>query len=282
MRKLSFEENLRHRLQDLPRFHYRDDRTRPSEGMMFLALGAVAGIAAGVVVAQKFGGFSALATKLRERLGGADDELVTDEFEEDDYDEEGDEDDLEELSPLEELEERVLEAYHNDPVLSERAIDIGAIDEGIIELTGWVYAAAEAEHAVTVARGTPGVDTVLNRLAVRAEEDQLEDAAERYEAGDASLIESHWEGQSVGMGRKRQGNSSEPDRNIDPKPHLEDKWMNEDEAYRSAADAMDGVAERRKKPPAHRGSRTDGSAISPSGVPKADNVANPEDAPPTV
>lgn len=281
MRKLSFEENLRHRLHDLPRFRYRDERTRPSEGVILLAVGAAIGIAAGVAVAQKFGGFSALATRLRERLGeSTEEEFVAEdyeEYEEEDEDEEGDE----ELSPLEELEERVLEAYHNDPILSERAIDIGAIDEGIIELTGWVYAAGEAEHAVTVARGTPGVDTVLNRLTIRAEEDQLEDAADRYVAGDESLTEAHWEGQGVGMGRNRQGNSSEPDRNVDPKPALEDKWMNEDEAYRSAADAVEGIAERRKKPPAHRGGRSDGSAISPSGVPKADNVAKPEEAPPT-
>lgn len=281
MRKLSFEENLRHRLHDVPRFRYRDKGSRPSEGMIFLALGAVAGIAAGVIVAQKFGGFSALATKLRERLGGeeVEEEFVTDEYEE--YDEDEDGDDNDELSPLEELEERVLEAYHNDPILSERAIDIGAIDEGIIELTGWVYAASETEHAVTVARGTPGVDTVLNRLTVRAEEDQLEDSAERYEAGDDRLTESHWEGQGVGMGRQRQGNSSEHNRNVDPKPALEDKWMNEAEAYRSAADDVEGTAARTKKPPVHRGGRADGSAISPSGVPKADNVANPEDVPPS-
>jgi len=279
MSKLFFEENLRHRLRDLPRFRYRDERPSTSEGMIFLAIGAAAGIAAGVVVAQKFGGFAALATKLRERLGGADEEeFVADEFEE--YDDDEDDED-EELSPLEELEERVLEAYHNDPILSERAIDIGAIDEGIIELTGWVYAASEAEHAVTVARGTPGVDTVLNRLAVRAEEDQLDEAANRYDAGDDRLTESHWEGQSVGMGRSRQGKSTDTDRNVDPKPDLEDKWMNESEAYRAAADPVDGIAERRRKPPAHRGGRADGSAISPSGVPKADNVANPEDVPPS-
>lgn len=280
MRKLSFEENLRHRLRDLPRFRYRDERPRLGEGMLFLALGAVAGIAAGVVVAQKFGGFSALATRLRERLGSeGDEEFVAEEYEEYDDEDEGDEDD-EELSPLEELEERVLEAYHNDPILSERAIDIGAIDEGIIELTGWVYAASDVEHAVTVARGTPGVNTVLNRLAVRSEEDQLEDSAGRYEAGEDRLTESHWEGQGVGMGRARQGNSSEPNRNIDPKPALEDKWMNEDEAYRSAADQIEGTAERRKKPPVPPGGRADGSATSPRGVPKADNVVNPEEAPP--
>lgn len=273
MRKLSFEENLRHRLRDLPRLPYQKQRENTGQGLIYLAIGAVAGITAGVIVAQKFGGFSALATKLRERLGAdEDDEFVADEY--DDYDGE------DELSPLEELEERVLEAYHNDPILSERAIDIGAIDEGIIELTGWVYAASEAEHAVTVARGTPGVDTVLNRLAVRAEDDQLEDAADRYDDGDDSLTESHWEGQRVGMGRKRQGTSGEPDRNTDPKPELEDKWMNEEEAYRSAAEPVEEVVARHKRPPAQRG-RADGSSVSPSGVPKADNVAKPEEAPPS-
>lgn len=277
MRKLSFEENLRHRLHDLPRFRDRDEGRRGGEGLLFLVLGAAAGIAAGVIVAQKFGGFSALANRVKERLNVADDEFVADEYE---YDEEEDYGDDEELSPLEELEERVLEAYHNDPILSERAIDIGAIDEGIIELTGWVYAASEAEHAVTVARGTPGVATVLNRLAVRAEEDQLEDAADRYDDGDDSLTEAHWEGQNVGMGRKRQGSSTDPDRNMDPKPVLEDKWMSEAEAYRSAAEPIDAITEQRKRPPSHRG-RNDGSAVSPSGVPKADNVANPEEAPPS-
>lgn len=281
MRKLSFEENLRHRLNDVPRFRYRDENRGTGEGLIFLAIGAAAGIAAGVVVAQKFGGFSALAAKIREQLGGAEeDEFVADEYDEYEDDDDDDSFDDEELSPLEELEQRVLEAYHNDPILSERAIDIGAIDEGIIELTGWVYAASETEHAVTVARGTPGVSTVLNRLAVRAEEDQLGDSAERYEAGEDRLTESHWEGQGVGMGRKRQGNSDEPDRNVDPKPGLEDRWMSEEEAYRSAAGPVDTSSGRRKRPPASRG-RADGSAESPTGVPKADDVANPEETPPS-
>jgi hypothetical protein len=278
MRKLSFEENLRHRLRDLPRFRDRDESRRSGEGVLFLILGAAAGIAAGVVVAQKFGGFSALATKVKERLNVGDDEFVADEY--DEYGEEDDYGDDEELSPLEELEERVLEAYHNDPILSERAIDIGAIDEGIIELTGWVYAASEAEHAVTVARGTPGVATVLNRLAVRAEEDQLEDSIDRYEDGDDRFTEAHWEGQGVGMGRKRQGKSSDPDRNVDPKPVLEDKWMSEPEAYRTAAEPVDAITQHNKRPPSHRG-RSDGSAVSPGGVPKGDNVADSEEAPPS-
>jgi hypothetical protein len=280
MRKLSFEENLRHRLNDLPRFRSRDLPVS-NEGFIYLAIGAAVGLAAGVAVAQKFGGFGSLATKLRERLGVEDE---GEEYAADEYDEFGEDDDFDdehELSPLEELEVRVLEAYHNDPILSERAIDIGAIDEGIIELTGWVYAASEAEHAVTVARGTPGVDTVLNRLAVRAEEDQMDDAVERYEDGDDQLTESHWHGQGVGMGRRRQGNSSEADRHLDPKPELEDRWLSEEEAVRSAAGPVDNVGVGRKKSDASSRGRADGSAKSPGGVPKADNVANPEEAPPS-
>jgi hypothetical protein len=281
MRKLSFEENLRHRLDELPRFRYRE-RTSHTEGLLFLAVGAAAGLAAGALLAQRYGGLGALTSRLRERFGGEAEGEVEDyrgnEYGED-YDEYEDEDEGDEsaLSPTEELEERVLEAYHNDPVLSERAIDIGAIDEGIIELTGWVYAADEAEHAVTVARGTPGVETVVNRLTVRAQEDQFEDAADRYAGGDDQLTEAHWEGQRVGTGRPRQGKSGDPGRHADPKVHLEDRWMNEEEAYREAADSVEGLAERRRRAKLPEG-RTDGSPVAPGGVPKGDHVQNPEEA----
>lgn len=274
MRKVSFEENLRHRLRDVPRFRYREESSS-SQGIVFLAVGAVAGLAAGVVLAQHYGGLGALTSRLRERFGaeGTEGEYVGEE-----YDEEF-EGDAEELSPTEELEERVLEAYHNDPVLSERAVDIGAIDEGIIELTGWVYSAEESEHAVTVARGTPGVDTVVNRLAVRAEEDRIEDSAEHYKAGDEQFTEAHWEGQRVGTGRTRQGHSGEPGRHADPKVDLEDHWMSEEEAYREAAEPVEGLAERRAPKEKPKSGRNDGSAVTPTGVPKADHVANPEESP---
>ncbi len=62
---------------------------------------------------------------------------------------------------------RVLEAFRNDPVLLDRPIDIGAIGSGIVELTGWVDSPEEIRHATTLARGTIGVATVVNRLAVR-------------------------------------------------------------------------------------------------------------------
>ena len=65
------------------------------------------------------------------------------------------------------LEARVLEAFHNDPVLRERAIDIGAIAEGVIELTGWVHADSEVAHAITIAGGVPDVHHVVDQLSVR-------------------------------------------------------------------------------------------------------------------
>ena len=67
----------------------------------------------------------------------------------------------------EELESRVLEAFRNDPVLEARAIDIGAVGAGTIELTGWVDSTAEIAHAITLARGVPGVTSVNDQLAVR-------------------------------------------------------------------------------------------------------------------
>jgi len=65
------------------------------------------------------------------------------------------------------LEARVLEAFHHDPVLRERAIDIGAIAAGVIELTGWVHSDHEVEHAITIAGGVPDVFHVVDQLAVR-------------------------------------------------------------------------------------------------------------------
>src|SRR5574338_1696068 len=133
---------------------YRDDDSQTS-GLLFLAAGAVLGLAAGLVVADRFGGFSSLTARLRERVARRrdEDDYESDELVEDD----------------EALEERVLEAFRNDPILSERAVDIGAIGDGIIELTGWVHEPDEATHAVTITRGVPGVETVVNRLDVRME-----------------------------------------------------------------------------------------------------------------
>ncbi|HEX6575596.1 MAG TPA: BON domain-containing protein [Gemmatimonadaceae bacterium] len=274
-------------------FRYRDDDSNVASAL-YVALGALAGFAAGVVVAQQYGGFSGLTSKIRDRIGNLrNGDSFGDEDEEDSqlgahahdhqYDEDEDDADYDDetddgpLDATEELEERVLEAFRNDPILSERAIDIGAIDEGIVELTGWVNADDEAQQAVVVARGVPGVDTVVNRLSVRAEEDLYDELADRYEDGDPSLTEGQWEGQSVGTGQRRQGTSAEIDRHEDPRVELEEKVL--DKQYLDADEEADIKAERRHRAKPPRGGRTDGSPIAPSGVPKSDHVADPLNAP---
>lgn len=276
MRKLSFEEKLRHRLAHLPRFRYRDE-DRPVEGVLYLTVGAVAGMAAGMLLAQKYGGFGAITSRLRGRYAGhGAGEERHGRYDGGAYDEE----EFAELTPLEELEERVLDAYHNDPVLCERAIDIGAIDEGIIELTGWVHSADEATHAVTVARGTPGVETVVNRIVVREDEDRYTDQARRFAEGDEDLTEARWEGQQVGIGRSRQGNSADPGRHASPKVPLEERWLTAEEGYREAAeDIPEMTGERPPRRAAAEGDRTGGAPITPTGVPKGDHVADPLHAP---
>lgn len=263
-------------------FRYRHRRER-SGGLAFLAAGAIAGLAAGVLLAQRFGGLSGITSLVRERFAEHDDSDTQSSYDGEAGYEYGDDadgelsDDLEDDDVDEVLEERVLEAFRNDPILSERAIDIGAVGDAIIELTGYVYSTDESTHAVTVTRGVPGVDTVVNRLAVREEEEEFEDSARRYADGDDRLTEARWEGMRVGTGQRRQGNSAELDRHADPKTRLEERSMREEQALDAAADDIDGLAERRtagKTPP--KGDRTGGAPIAPSGVPKSDHVAEPE------
>lgn len=280
-------------------FRYRDEESSSSTLFLSAAAGALAGFAVGVLVTQRMGGVAGITARLRERFGQALGDSESDELEggeqqyADDYrhaEAFSHTDDLHELDEFDEqvardedadveLEERVLEAFRNDPLLSERAIDIGAIGGGIIELSGWVDADEEAELAVVLAGGVPGVETVVNRIAIGEEEAMFEDNARRVEEGDPALTEARWEGQQVGTGKRRQGTSSEFDRHADPKPELEDRWQNEQEAVRLAAEETDGLAERRKSTKkTAKGDRTGGAPVAPTGVPKADHVADPEAA----
>ena len=278
------------RYRDEPPYIYAEEEDETSSrSALYIAIGAAAGFAAGVLMAERFGGFKGLTDRLKDTFGagGAGEEEEEFDYEgldEDEFDPDFDEDD-EDLKPskaslngVEELEERVLEAFRNDPILSERAIDIGAVEKGIIELTGWVNSDDESHQAVVIARGVPGVDTVVNRLAIRSDEDLFDDAAHKYEDGDPPFTERHWEGQQVGTGRRRQGNSTEIDRHADPRNVLEDRSLKEDRAFMAAAEDIPDAAERRttKAKKTARGGRNDGSAVAPSGVPKADHVADPE------
>lgn len=274
------------------------DRDTSANSALYVAVGALAGLAAGMLIAQRYGGLSAIGERVsrgvRDRIGdrfgetlgkrfGADREREAAGFrdrgmEAHDYDEEP-LDDEEYGDEGEELEERVLEAFRNDLTLAERAIDIGAIGRGIIELTGWVHADDESHHAVTVTRGVPGVDTVVNRLVVREEEERLDDSSRRYRQGEAEPS-ARWEGQGVGTGRTRQGTSGDPGRHANPKPELEERWQDTGKAVRAAAEDLDGIVAERRQREQLEGDRTGGSPVSPSGVPKSDHVADPASAEP--
>jgi hypothetical protein len=66
------------------------------------------------------------------------------------------------------LEERVLDALHEEPVLSSRSIEIAVVGDGVVELTGSVHAIEEISRASALVRAIPGVSMVLNRIEVRA------------------------------------------------------------------------------------------------------------------
>lgn len=89
------------------------------------------------------------------------DEDLDDDLDDDDDDDEDSDDDAPEIGV------RVLEAFSHDPVLAERAIEIEADDDGAVLLHGTVRASREVSHAVTIARGVPGVTRVRQRLTVR-------------------------------------------------------------------------------------------------------------------
>jgi hypothetical protein len=292
--KVSFEETLRYRHPMSP-FSYRneppyiydeEDDESSSRSALYIAIGAAAGFAAGVLMAERFGGFKGLTDRIKDTFGGGtgeeEEEFDYEGLDDDEFDPDFD-DDAEtpkaSLNGAEELEERVLEAFRNDPILSERAVDIGSVEDGIIELTGIVNSDDEAHQAVVVARGVPGVDTVVNRLVIRTDEELFDTAAHHYEDGDPPFTERHWDGQQVGTGRRRQGNSTEVDRHADPRNVLEDRSLSEDRAFLAAAEEIPETAERRTKTKrSSRGGRTDGSAVAPSGVPKADHVADPAES----
>jgi hypothetical protein len=261
---------------------YRDDDSSATTTVLGVLAGAVAGFAVGMYVAQRTGGLEGIKSRLRRRMPDLESRFTRAHGVEDESDgfDEFEEDELEPEEVDETLEERVLDAFRSDPVLSGRAIDIGSISEGVIELAGWVESEDESERAVTIARGVPGVTTVVNRIALGDEEERFEEAARRFESADEPVAGAHWEGQRVGTGRRRQGTSRDVDRHADPKVHLEERWAREDDALKNAAGDTEGIAERRRgtKQAAPRGDRTGGSPVSPSGVPKADHVAQPVEA----
>jgi BON domain len=179
----------------------RIERPHRDHPWLWLATGAVVGVAIGVLIADKRSGrrssLRGLAGRTRRLAGAAmrqwgplletvgslkewwdapeaeEDEIEesaaeseTDDEDEGTEDDDGDGED-EEAQDEEGLDARVLEAFSNDPVLASRAVEIDSPRDGVIVLYGRVRSDREVRHAVTIARGVPGVVRVRERLTVR-------------------------------------------------------------------------------------------------------------------
>jgi len=186
---------------------YRIRYEEPESGGTFasLMIGAVAGFAVGMLVAQKSGGIAGIAARVKDRWAeleeseADDDELPkTEAAHERDFDDALDEAELEDEESLEAefeaeepdeddvhaaLEDHVLEAFQADSTLRERAIDISAVGDGLIELSGWVDSDDESHHAAAVARRVEGVESVVNRLAIGRADSAEHTRDERREHG---------------------------------------------------------------------------------------------------
>src|ERR1700687_4335650 len=133
------------RYRDEPPYIYSEEEEEEepsSRSALYIAIGAAAGFAAGVLMAERFGGFKGLTDRIKDTFGGGtgeEEEFDYEGLDEDEFDPDFDDDfdtPKSSLNGAEELEERVLEAFRNDPPLSERAVDIGSGEGGMIEVSG--------------------------------------------------------------------------------------------------------------------------------------------------
>lgn len=261
---------------------YRDESPSVGGTLASIVAGALAGFAVGVVVAQKMGGLSGIATRINRRFPDLDDGSdLHHGYGEDDAD------DLD-VDGAAFLEEEVLDAFERDPVLSERAIDIASVGTGVIELSGWVHNEAESRRAEAVTRRVAGVEAVVNRLSSEDDPETQppdDDAAHEDEDTSEPLPGAQWEGQRIGTGRRRQGSSSDSDRHSDPKPELESRWLDKQHAIEEAAGDIEGLSSSGKRArgrkSASKGERAGGAPEAPGGVPKADHVVDPAPSPPS-
>jgi hypothetical protein len=114
-----------------------------------------------------------------------------------------------------ELETAVVEALANDEFIGSMPVEVEAIAQGIVELTGQVETEFAAHRAVELAQTVPDVRTVLNRMEIMVLETQLARSRARAESGDPGYSETRWSGMGVGMGGRRQSRTTDPDRPSD-------------------------------------------------------------------
>ena len=64
-------------------------------------------------------------------------------------------------------------ALHAEPRLAGFSIEVVAVSRGTVELRGWVTDRATRTLAARVARAVAGIDTVINSILVRGEDDRI-------------------------------------------------------------------------------------------------------------
>lgn len=62
-------------------------------------------------------------------------------------------------------------AIQGEPRLAGFAIEVAAVSRGTVELRGWVTDRGSRALAARIARAVPGVDSVINSILVRGEDD---------------------------------------------------------------------------------------------------------------
>ncbi|HYJ80040.1 MAG TPA: BON domain-containing protein [Longimicrobiaceae bacterium] len=151
------------------------------------------------------------------------------------------------------LEDAVLEAFLHDEVLSERAVDVGAISPGIVEISGAVRTPDEAERAVRTARGVGGVDTVVNRMEV--EDDLRRHRRDDTDSGGGTMA-GEWTGRGVGMGARRQGGETEPPQDDDAQ-HIREAALEDADRAQFEDEDLAHSQPRLSARPGHGDPRTD-------------------------
>ena len=215
-------------------FRYQDEGNWAEDAVSF-ALGAIGGLAAGVLISraierERLGdGLRGRASAVARRFRPARRQRLS--FEQ---------------VELDRLEEAVLRAFREDATLSERPVDIGAISRGIIELSGSVAGEPEAERAVRITSSVAGVTTVVNRLdidAAIAPDERDDHFARRTDPG---LTRT---GAAGGMGTRRQSAETDPDQIDDSRRRLEnamaaaDRDQIADEGFAPGQSRIDALRE---------------------------------------
>lgn len=140
------------------------------------------------------------------------------------------------------LAQEVASSLRRDGTLGRRSIEVDAVAEGVIELSGTVHSREEADRAVGVAQRSTGVYTVVNRLLIEEEESKRAENRRRRANGAPEFQSRSHSGMGVGMGTRRQSPDTDPDRPSD-KQKILDRALdvaNVEDAPESGPDPISG------------------------------------------